>query len=303
MEFLPFSRAKTTNAAVLTLILSQFIVSAIVSKILEFVYLDSATQILLVEPFVFLPGILLFFRLQKKRKETVRFQKALRLRFPGWKNLLYGVAFGLLIQPIMYFFSAASLLLFDNRVGTTISSMEGIPLPVALFAVAAVPAFFEESAFRGMVFYGYGNLPRWKQYLGAGLMFAIMHMDGQQFLYALFAGVLFCFMTECSDSLLPAIVAHFTVNATQTCMALETGVTSSEAIDIAALLIQCAVLLVPSVPLLIFTLWKFYQENIPRTESGIVEKKDQDRKEILADGFFLCVLAIYGIVIFGELFT
>lgn len=155
----------------------------------------------------FLPPILLYFIVTKKPlKETLRW------KWLGWKNLILVVLLGFAIQPLMNFFSFFSGLFFPNTVESTMDSLYSAGFLPVLFATAILPAFFEELLMRGITLSGYRPLGQWKAALCCALLFGMMHLNAQQFLYAFGAGFLLCLLVQRTGSIFASIIPHFIIN-------------------------------------------------------------------------------------------
>ena len=50
--------------------------------------------------------------------------------------------------------------------------------------------------------------------LACALLFALLHLNPQQFLYAFLVGFIFCFLVERTDSLYASILPHMIINGT-----------------------------------------------------------------------------------------
>ena len=81
-----------------------------------------------------------------------------------------------------------------------------VPLPVALFIVAVMPAVCEECLHRGFILYNFQGVGKWATVLAMGLIFGIFHLDPYRFLATAVLGVLLTFiMVETRNLLLPML--------------------------------------------------------------------------------------------------
>lgn len=166
------------------------------------------SQILL----LLLPAFIYFVVTKESVKET------LRLRWPGWLTILFSILIAILIQPLMMFLSALSGLFFTNDVAELIEQMNSFPMILMIAVVALTPAICEEITMRGILLSGYNQIDIKKAMLLNGLFFGMLHLNLQQFLYAFALGVLFAYMVRVTDSIIPSMVAHFTINGSQVLM-------------------------------------------------------------------------------------
>jgi len=88
-----------------------------------------------------------------------------------------------------------------------------VPLPVALFIVAVMPAVCEECLHRGFILYNFQGVSKWATVLAMGLIFGIFHLDPYRFLGTAVLGILLTFiMVETRNLLLPMLF-HLLINA------------------------------------------------------------------------------------------
>jgi membrane protease YdiL (CAAX protease family) len=81
-----------------------------------------------------------------------------------------------------------------------------------LILVAALPAIFEELTFRGILLGAYKDRPKAGIFISA-FLFALMHMNIQQFFYAFIGGVVMGYTVVKSRSIIPSMIIHFCINA------------------------------------------------------------------------------------------
>jgi len=82
-----------------------------------------------------------------------------------------------------------------------------------LITTAVVPGIFEEVLFRGVMLAKLRPYGKTAAILISAVMFALMHQNAEQFLYALAAGIVLGFIAAETGSLLTCILVHFTNNA------------------------------------------------------------------------------------------
>ena len=134
-------------------------------------------------------------------------------------NVALILAMMLFVQPIMLFFSALSMLFFENNISRIMVILFNEPLPLLLLTLAVTPSICEELALRGVVLSGYKNVDVKKAALINGVLFGIIHLDPQQFLYAFALGSVFYLLVYYTKSIFASVIAHFVINATQVTMA------------------------------------------------------------------------------------
>ena len=167
-------------------------------------------QLVLNEVLLFLAPAFVYLIITKQRARNV-----LRLKPLKFHNILLIIVIALFIQPCMSLLSFITALIFPNNVANTLVTYQSVPLYVMLISMAVTPAICEEIVFRGIVFSDYENLSLPKAALGSGLLFGMMHMDLQQFLYAAVIGMIFCYLVYKTGSIFSSMLAHFVINGFQ----------------------------------------------------------------------------------------
>jgi len=158
--------------------------------------------------FCFVPPLLIY-GIAVKPKSLLSFKPI------GIMNTVFVFFMCLAIQPVMLVLSALSMIFFENPVGDMLSSLSQVPLPVTLFVMAVMPAVLEEITMRGVVLKNYEGLPIKKAAIINGVLFGILHLNPQQFLYAMLLGIVFAYYAYYTESLWAPILGHFIINATQ----------------------------------------------------------------------------------------
>ena len=134
-------------------------------------------------------------------------------------TILYALIFTWLSMPLTTLINAISMLFVDNTVMALSGQILGVTFPVMLFFMAVVPAFCEETLFRGVVYGGYRKHgDKFVAVLLSGFLFGIMHMNLNQALYAFVIGVLLALLFEATNSIWPTILFHFVYNAQSCCL-------------------------------------------------------------------------------------
>ena len=78
--------------------------------------------------------------------------------------------------------------------------------------LAALPAIFEEFIFRGIIFNGLRSKGFWFASIISAVMFAVMHLSIEQFVFPIIMGVVFTLILEKTGSLVYTILTHFCNN-------------------------------------------------------------------------------------------
>lgn len=147
------------------------------------------------------------------------FKETLRLNKLHWQDTLLIILLGFIVQPVMTFFSLISTFFFENEVGSFINEISSTPYILLLGLVAILPSITEEITIRGVVLDGYNNVNKYIAAMVTGLFFGILHLDGQQFLYAAILGFIFALVVRITNSIYASMIMHFIINGTSVTIA------------------------------------------------------------------------------------
>lgn len=196
---------KRANKFIFFLLLYQVFISLIINKISsQNFYLVYNQLISLFIPIVF------YFVLSKKKISDV-----LQIKKISKKNLCLIFLLAITIQPVMSFFSFLTSIFFENHTQDLIPILFSKPMWIIFLSSAILPALFEEIIFRGIFFSEYKNIEPKKSFFINGLIFGAMHLNFQQFLYAMIMGIIFCTVVYFTQSIFSSILMHFVFNSTQ----------------------------------------------------------------------------------------
>ena len=190
-----------------------FLVTVVISIVVEFLPLDflegrTALGLVISQAILILPALVFMIRNKMPYRETVRLYK---IKFA---DMALCLLFGILLQPVLTFINAFSLVFTKNSVNTMMVTMyEEVPFLVAVFLIAVVPAVLEETVYRGLFYNEYRKIDPWKAVLLSGALFGIMHGNLNQFCYAAVMGIVFALLIEATGSILSTMLIHFCVNA------------------------------------------------------------------------------------------
>lgn len=194
---------------ILTQILgSKFIAPVIASLGLSFTVLMVVIQFL----FLFVPTVIYFIVTKENFVDTLRLKKL------PLKDILMVMVIALFCQPVAWFLSYTSGLFFPNKVAEVFKVISGLPYLLLLFVMAVVPAVFEEITIRGIVLRGYKDKSILTAGLFTGLIFGMLHLNAQQFLYAAALGVLLAYLVRITGSIYSSMLCHFLFNGFQVTM-------------------------------------------------------------------------------------
>ncbi|MDD6207371.1 MAG: type II CAAX endopeptidase family protein [Clostridiales bacterium] len=211
------NRIKDVNRIFLGTVLLSVIGSLFVSLLLfvDQTYLLSllASQLLMV-----FPAAVYMMRWNIPVKEWIVFRK---ISFP---KILMLAGFFLASIPVLNLIQSVSLLFFHQVINQTMTKIiSQWPLPVSIICIAVIPAFFEESIYRGVFFLEYRKMGLFFGAFCSGMVFGLLHFNLNQFLYAFYMGVWFALLVDVCDSLLASVLLHFAINLSSVVSAYQAG--------------------------------------------------------------------------------
>lgn len=156
-----------------------------------------------------IPAILYLLRGTENIKERLHVN---RLKV---STVLLLLLFSYCIMPLLTFLNSVSLLFSTNTIQVTIDGIiTGYPLILGIIVVGLIPCILEETIYRGVFFNEYRNINPRKAVLLSGILFGLMHLNWNQFVYAFVMGMIFAVVVEASNSLLSTMIIHFMINGT-----------------------------------------------------------------------------------------
>ncbi|MBR3750820.1 MAG: CPBP family intramembrane metalloprotease [Clostridia bacterium] len=193
-----------------SLVLTAFV---IVSPELENDYSFNMINIIVSQLCCMLPPVVVVCHIKKADFLTVmRLRKGINFL---QVLLLIGISFGLI-----YVANGVNSIFLGVLELTTGYVPSGSELPIdtlpqmifAAFLYGLLPAFCEEFFFRGLVMRAFERFSAFAAIVFSALIFGIMHGNLQQVLFAAVIGVVLAVVVRQSDSIVPAMVIHFTNN-------------------------------------------------------------------------------------------
>ncbi|XME00937.1 lysostaphin resistance A-like protein [Lachnospiraceae bacterium C1.1] len=163
------------------------------------------------EVLILIPLLLLTAFFKVDIRDTFRIK---RVRIP---TLILVIPFTFMLYPIIGACNAFTLIFTDNVVVSASQTIRSLPFAVTFFIMSLFGPFTEEITFRGAEYAGLksnGNIRT--AILVQALMFGLMHLNLNQFLYAFVIGIAFGVLSEVTGSVLPGFFAHAIINGTST---------------------------------------------------------------------------------------
>ena len=157
--------------------------------------------------FIF-PAIIYLVITRQSAKDVLKLNKLY------FKDTLLIILLAFVYQPIMTFFSLLSQFFFENEIGNFVTGIVNSPYIILLLLIAVLPAVTEEITIRGIVLSGYEDKNIYLSCIITGLLFGIMHLDAQQFLYAAVLGFVLALVVRITNSIFASALIHFFINGT-----------------------------------------------------------------------------------------
>ncbi len=226
---------------------------------------------------VFIPMLVIYVKTEKASVKECFSIKPL-----NWKNALLCLGIAYCSLPFISMIVVLTSPLQPNLNDSSLFSL--------LFVIAVQPAVFEELLFRGAALHGYRSLGAKKALLMSALMFAMLHMNLQQALYAFLLGVIFAFMVQRTGSIFASMLPHFLINALNcvatTAQTPQQGVVEelSFAQELVSVGLQCLIFL----PFLTLLIYLFLRRN-PAPAPALPADTDAPKEKIFTVSFWIIV--------------
>ena len=170
---------------------------------------DSKLMLLISHVITFILPAIIYLIITKQSIKNV-----LKLNKLYFKDALLIILLAFVCQPIMTFFSLISQFFFENEIGNFVTEIVASPYIILLLLIAVLPAITEEITIRGVVLSGYEDKNIYLAASITGLLFGIMHLDPQQFLYAAVLGFILALVVRITNSIFASALIHFLINGT-----------------------------------------------------------------------------------------
>ena len=152
----------------------------------------------------FLPGII-FLMCRKNPKEYIK------LQIPQRKTFLLSILLGFAIYPMLQGINMIILLFTKDHISQIVTG-SSYGIGTRLFLYALLPCLLEELTYRGIFYNEYQKISKKKAVFLSALLFALMHGNLNQFIYAFFMGCIFALLYEWTETILSPMIIHFIIN-------------------------------------------------------------------------------------------
>ncbi len=129
-------------------------------------------------------------------------------------TILMTILYTITLLPLITLCNIITMNFVENTVLEYSNDILDMPIAMAIFAIALLPPFCEELAFRGVVYGGYRRDCRpLAAILTSALLFGLMHGNINQFAYAFVIGLAMALLVEATGSIWPSILMHIMINS------------------------------------------------------------------------------------------
>ncbi|BCN29650.1 CPBP family intramembrane glutamic endopeptidase [Anaeromicropila herbilytica] len=203
------NRVKWVNVVFLSTVLVSSVGGTLVGLLLQHIGENYFINLLVSQFILIIPTLIYIIYYRIDIREAIRFRKI------KMSNIFYLIIFAYLITPLMSLLSAISMLFSTNFITGEIGNIvNNSPLILSVFLVAFIPCVLEESVYRGIFYNEYRKINTRKAIVLSGLLFGLLHMNFNQFIYAFAMGMIFALLIEATDSIISSMIVHFVINAT-----------------------------------------------------------------------------------------
>lgn len=122
------------------------------------------------------------------------------------------VLFSFLLMPLVTFINLCSMMFVANQVTEISAGLQQNSVLFNLVLMAVIPAVSEEFMFRGIFYHAYREKGVLMGALASGIVFGLLHLNFNQFSYALVLGIILCLVVEATGSIFGSMTVHFVIN-------------------------------------------------------------------------------------------
>ncbi len=278
--------ARRTNQYFLFVFLFFMLGSTVLGLLLtNFLGLPSDWANIIMQFLVFIPMLVIYVKTEK-----APVKECFSLKPLNWKNALLCLGIAYCSLPFISMIVVLTSPLQPNLVEQAMGELNDSSFFSLLFVIAVQPAVFEELLFRGAALHGYRSLGAKKALLMSALMFAMLHMNLQQALYAFLLGAIFAFMVQRTGSIFASMLPHFLINALN-CVATTAQTPQQGVVEELSFLqellsvgLQCLIFL----PFLALLIYLFLRRN-PAPAPALPADTDAPKEKVFTVSFWIIV--------------
>lgn len=192
----------------LSMIIVQFVVVFGLAFFARNLSINMAANLIISELILLVPALVFVFATKTRLKEAFAFRKI------KISTALMTVVFVFLSMPLVTTINAVSMLFTDNVVAEMSVDVLNMPFLVMLFLMGIYGPVCEELVFRGVAHAGYRRTCNaFQAIIFSGILFALIHMNFNQAMYAFVIGIGLALLKEATGSILAPIIYHVVFNS------------------------------------------------------------------------------------------
>lgn len=199
---------RRTNQFFLFVFLYFLIISTVVVPLAMLLPISEMLLQFIMQCVIFIPILYIYIYTEK-----VPVKECFSLRKISIKNAILCICIGLFVMPFMSLIVLLTSPLQPNLAEESMTSLQSGGLIPMLIVMAVQPAVFEEMVFRGIALHGYRHRGMRTALCMSAFLFAMLHMNLQQALYAFALGAIFAFLVQRTGSIFASMLPHFAINA------------------------------------------------------------------------------------------
>ena len=186
-------------------------VAAVLSRVIDGIEVDAFLSSTIVQLIVFLLPLAFYCRVT-----NFDLVSGLKFRYVAFSRIPFLVNMTLIFFVGSMLFRYLGLFAFDEAMvvtpGVITFSVKSENTFLHFLGAMVLPAVLEEVAFRGILLEEYRSYGALWTVATTALMFAMLHLSLENFVYYLFMGIVLGVITVATDSLLPAVALHIFIN-------------------------------------------------------------------------------------------
>jgi len=199
-----------SNLFIMLVVLTQIFGGFLLRPIFYGAHLSVGLILVLGQALLLLVPVIIYFIITKEPiLKTISFNRI------SLVQILLIIGIGIFVQPVAQLIGVLSNFISKNYIGNAMEQINSLTMITKFGIVALTPAICEELVIRGVAFSGYRKKDIRISAIITGLFFGILHLNLQQFFYAFALGILLAYIVYITNSIISAMICHFTFNGFQ----------------------------------------------------------------------------------------
>ncbi len=200
-------RNVTKTNILFTFMVAFYLMFVFILRLIPTEWVSVNVRLILPELIMLIPSFLYVTLMKPEGINDMRFE------VPSFLSVVRIFIITICAIPFIGLINSLSTIFVENQVEGVMGLVTGNPLWLNVVLMALVPAVCEEYIFRGLIFHGYKKKNPFGAMLMSSLLFGLIHMNVNQFIYAFIMGIAFCLIVYATGTVMSSIIAHFIFNA------------------------------------------------------------------------------------------